>query len=94
MDEAPKVCACKKKQAHFAWGPFVLTLIADAMIASCIYNIFYGPDLSPGNQRVADVLMGNVVVAWVASRAYWYSTTYGSQSKDKVIAQAEPVKPS
>ena len=82
-----------QKEAHFAWGPFILTIVADVMVAWCLYSVFYG-NIPPENQRIADVLVGNVVIAWAAARGYWYQTTYGSQAKDRIIAQSEPVKPS
>lgn len=90
-DELAKPPAPPDKKGHFSWGPFTLTLIADGMIAWCIYMVFF-VHVPDSNQRVADILVGNVVVAWVAARSYWYSTTYGSQQKDKVIAQSPPVE--
>jgi hypothetical protein len=76
---------------HFAWGPFVLTLIMDLMVAWALYHAFL-VEMPKENQRVADILLGNIMMAWVGARAFWFNTTAGSQAKDRTIAKAEPVK--
>lgn len=78
------------KTNRFSWGPFILTLIADGMVVWVLYHTFEAK-IPEENQRVVDILIGNIMMGWIASRAYWFNTTFGSQAKDKTIANSAPV---
>lgn len=87
--EQPQEVAMKKNQSHsFAWFPFVLTITTTGMVAWAMYTAF-NYDLPVGNQRVLDVLMGNIMAVWLQSMGYWYGTTFGSSQKNQMIAEKE-----
>lgn len=79
------------KKLHFAVFPFILAIVLTSMVCWALYNAFTN-DIPVGNQRVLDVLLGNIIVVWVGAMGYFYNTTFGSNMKNETIAKAPPVK--
>lgn len=81
-----------KRRAHFAWGPFLLTLILTVMVGWSIYQLFMR-EVPAGNQRILDMMTGNLIAAWLGALAYWFNTTFSSGQKTELLAKAGPVDP-
>lgn len=74
-----------KRRAHFGWGPFIITIILTAMVAWSLYKSFLDVIPEP-NQRIVDMMLGYIMAAWNVALAYWFGTTFGSASKNEIIA--------
>lgn len=88
-DEPPP---SKPRPHNYSLFPFLLTLTTTAMVAWSMFNAF-SYDLPVGNQRVLDVLMGNVMAVWFQSMAFWYGTSFGSSRKNELLAEKEKPTP-
>lgn len=84
-DEIPQP---KPKAHNYSIFPFILTITTTAMVSWAMFNAF-SYDLPVGNQRVLDVLMGNVMAVWFQSMAYWYGTSFGSSRKNEILAEKD-----
>jgi hypothetical protein len=65
----------------------MLTLMACALLGAIIFV-----DLKTGSKELAFTLFGSVFALWGSSIQYWVGTTRGSQTKDQIIAQSDPIK--
>lgn len=90
MSEQPQ-SSRPKRRAHIAWGPFAFTLILNVLVGWSLYHAFM-TEIPAENQRVVDILLGNIMGAWFAANSYWFGTTLGSNSKTELLAKAEPIK--
>jgi len=59
----------------------------------CLVYIVFFVHLPDANKEIAYLLVGSYTAKWGDSVAFWYNSTYGSQSKDHIIAKANPVDP-
>ena len=91
MSEGQSSDGKSRSRAHVAWGPFVFTILLNLMVGWVLYHAFE-TKIPEDNQRVVDIILGNIMAAWFAANAYWFGTTLGSSTKTAIIAQAEPVK--
>lgn len=57
-----------------------------------ILFIMFFVGLPEKNKDIAQIMIGGYSAEWARSVAYWYNTTFGSNNKNDIIAQAEPVK--
>jgi len=67
-------------------------MILTGMVGWSLYQSF-NTAIPQENQRIVDMLLGNIVAVWFGSMAYWFNTTFGSQAKGEVIAKSGPVEP-
>ncbi len=81
-----------RRRTHFAVGPFILSMILTGMVGWSLYQAFMS-SIPSENQRIIDMLLGNIMAVWFGSMAYWFNTTFGSQAKGEVIAKSGPVDP-
>ena len=86
--QTDKTSMCQPKSMHFAVFPFILAIVLTGMVCWALYNAFTY-DIPVGNQRVLDVLLGNIIVVWVGSMGYFYNTTFGSSQKNEMISKKE-----
>lgn len=55
-----------------------------------IYIVFFVGVPAP-NKEIAYMMTGGYSAEWARSISYWYNTTFGSNNKNEIIAQAQPV---
>lgn len=57
-----------------------------------ILFIMFFVGLPEKNKDIAQIMVGGYSAEWARSVAYWYNTTFGSNNKNEIIAQAPPIK--
>lgn len=75
----------------FSLMPQVLSFMLTAFIAGIVYLLFY-VGVPPDSKESLLIVLGIVIKEWGGSMQFWFGTTRSSQEKNKIIAQAEPVK--
>jgi len=70
---------------------------ATITIVMTIISVMYGVGLfycafPPENRDMINHYGGQMITLWVGSVVYWIGTTRGSQEKNRIIAQSEPVR--
>ncbi len=92
VEEKREVVIPERHVGFQHWPQFLLAILLTAMVCLIILAEFFStvPD---GNQRVIDTLSGSVMTAWLGSMGYWYNTTFGSNNKTRMLAQASPTDP-
>ena len=78
----------KDKALTQKWLVFLLTIGQ-----MCLVYIVFFIGIPEANKEIAYLLVGSYTTKWGDSVAFWYNSTFGSQSKDGTIARAQPVEP-
>ena len=81
---------CPKK--GFKHHPHLWLCILLTLGEFAILFIMFFVGLPEKNKDIAQIMIGGYSAEWTRSVAYWYNTTFSSNNKNDIIAQAEPIK--
>ena len=86
-DHQPKPLKKKSMHGPHVWICAFLTLGEFGIIIGLFTNV-----MPEANQRIGDVVIGTYNTAWLASIAYWYQTTFGSNNKTEMLSKTDAIK--
>lgn len=72
--------------------PQILSFMLTGFIVGIVYLLFY-KGVPVESKDTLLVVLGIVIKEWGGSMQFWFGTTRGSQEKDRIIAQSDPLKP-
>lgn len=71
--------------------PQILSFMLTGFIAGIVYLLFYA-GVPEASKEALLIVLGVVIKEWGGSMQFWFGTTRGSQEKNRIIAQSEPVR--
>jgi len=71
--------------------PQLLSFMLTGFIAGIVYLLFY-VGVPEASKEALLIVLGIVIKEWGGSMQFWFGTTRGSQEKNRIIAQSEPVR--
>jgi hypothetical protein len=76
-------------QADKDWTPTGLAIALTVGLFGLVFFMMLH-ELPPGAKEPVNLMLGSIATAWVAMVSYYFGSSSGSQSKDRLLLEAAP----